>query len=164
MSVQLKKWQQIYMDIEQIMMGKFLEYIRFYGHANRRSFDGTTTGHQWDRRIKRSLLELGRQVWPNNHSLGIFPFPSFRLRHESRPEKKVWWIERDIPPYDRYRCAAYGVELSLQCNGQSFLTIRDGLGDRTLVNPTINALEKALSQAARNPAMMIPRRFGIADE
>ncbi len=79
-------------------------------------------------------------------------------------DTQVWWIEHDVPPFDRYQCAAYGVELSVRDYGQPILTIRDGFGDHTFIGPAIDSLEKNILAAARHPAMIIPRKFGPADE
>jgi len=120
--------------------------------------------HQWNLRISRALKRLGYEIWPTLFWLGVIPIPQFRLRHESQSFSWIWWIEHDIPPYDRYRCAAYRVELSLDEKGFPVLCIKSGVLDRILAGSDLAVFEKTLALASQEPPLIIHRNFGRVND
>ncbi len=117
---------------------------------------------QWGPAIRRSLKKLGRAKWSQSGWPHWLPGRSFRVRREMWPNHYVWWIERDIPPLDLYRCAAYQVVLTLGENGQPDLAVRTGRADYPVPDPGLASLERVLQQAGRDPALVIPRKMGVA--
>ncbi|MDD5467334.1 MAG: hypothetical protein PHS96_05980 [Anaerolineales bacterium] len=117
---------------------------------------------QWDWPIRNVLKQLGRSKWPEKRRLGLLPDPMTRVRSELTPEKAVWWVEHDIPPYDRFRCAAYSVELEMDGEGQPRVVVRSGGGSYPLDELGIHALRTVLVRAAQDLPAIIPRRMGPA--
>jgi hypothetical protein len=117
---------------------------------------------RWDRAINRELRQFAQCQWPDIHLLGLVPIHSFRLRKQLESEMIVWWVERDIPPYDRYRCEAYRVELSLVEPGQPRLIVRSGKSENPVVPMTIEGLKIALVRAAADTPLVIRREFDPA--
>jgi hypothetical protein len=120
------------------------------------------TARQWSPHIRRSLDEFGQARWPQQGWRHWLPVRSFRLREELDGSRYIWWIERDIPPVDLYRCAAYQVVLSVDRWGVTNLTLRTGLKDYPIPQPRLASLELVLAGAAQDPALVIPRRMGAA--
>jgi hypothetical protein len=133
---------------------------------------------QWNPRIIRALRRMGRAIWPSVYRLGLIRMPRYRLRRRAQPSRWSWWIEHDIPPYDRFRCAAYEVELSLDEKDRPILRIRNGNKTRTLAdidqgatppqNPheiwTAAEFERLLADAGQEAPMIIRRDFGPAND
>jgi hypothetical protein len=120
------------------------------------------TASRWDRTIYRELRHFAQYLWPNARLLGLIPIHSYRLRKQSEPEQIVWWVERDIPPFDRYLCEAYRVELSLAGPDQPRLVVRSGMSTYPVVPISIEALKAALVQAGADTPLIIHRQFGPA--
>ncbi len=118
--------------------------------------------HRWDGGIRRELRRFAQHLWPDAHLLGFVPLHSFRLRKQLDTETMVWWVERDIPPYDRYHCEAYRVELSLAGPDQPRLVVRSGIAAHPVFPMTIESLNTALAQAGTDKPMLIRREFGTA--
>ena len=122
------------------------------------------TIHQWDRRVKHALSQLGKEIWQDDHLMKLIAVHGFRLRHKQLPSAWVWWIEHDIPPYDRFRCAAYMFELYLNEDQQPTLMIRTGEGNHTLTGEDLNSFESHLAQAGVETPLFIYRDFGPAND
>jgi hypothetical protein len=120
----------------------------------------TELGHQWNHVVRNELQRLAQALWPSDHALGLFPAHRVRLRHQVEEEAWVWWIERDIPPYDLYRCEAYRVTLIVDAGDEPVLTVESGAGVYQVAPFTAAALEAVLVQAAENPPLVIPRAMG----
>lgn len=118
--------------------------------------------HRWDGGIRRELRRFAQHLWPDTHLLGLVPLHSFRFRKQLESETMVWWVERDIPPYDRYRCEAYRVELSLAGPDQPRLVVRSGIAAYPVFPMTIESLNTALVQAGADTPLLIRREFGTA--
>jgi hypothetical protein len=71
-------------------------------------------------------------------------------------------VEHDIPPYDRYRCAAYRVELSLTDDDRPALSVESGAGMYPVTPLSREALEAALARAGQDPPLVVPREMGEA--
>jgi len=130
--------------------------------AEKRQHRLTESGHEWDHTVRDELQHLARVLWPHGHALSLLPVHSVRLRHHVEGEAWVWWIERDIPPYDLYRCEAYRVTLTLDARNEPFLTVQSGSGNHPVAPLTMAALDAALAQAGQSPPLIIPRAMGKA--
>ncbi len=115
-----------------------------------------------DRVINRELRRFAQYLWPNTRLLGLFPIHSYRLRKRFELETIAWWVERDIPPLDRYRCEAYRVELSLVGSDQPALVVRSGLSAYPVVPISLEGLKTALVRAGADTPLLIRRQFGPA--
>jgi hypothetical protein len=122
----------------------------------------TELGHQWDHTIRAELQRLARALWPNGHVLDQLSVHRVRLRYQVEGETLVWWLERDIPPYDLFRCQAYRVTLALDAGDEPVLTVESGAGAITVAPLSVEALEAALAQAGETPPVLIPRTRGEA--
>jgi len=141
--------------------------MRLMGGPGQTGVDNETyklknAARQWGPLIRRSLRDFGRDRWERSGWSRLHLRQSFRLREERDGDQYVWWIERDIPPMDLYRCEAYQVVLTLQENGEMNLVLRTGVGDRPIPQPVIASLEIVLKEAAQDPARIIPRKMGVA--
>ena len=116
----------------------------------------------WDKMVRRELSSFARALWPEGHELRWPGSHSYRLRKQSEPNRFIWWVERDIPPQDRYRCAAYRVELSGNGQGHNTLIVQSGEGEYPVVPADESGLEVALIQASQDDPLIIPRRMGAA--
>ena len=76
----------------------------------------------------------------------------------------MWWIERDIPPDDEHRCAAYRVLLTLDGQKDPVLTVQSGATRYPMAPLTETALEETLAQAGQDPALVILRQLEEARE
>lgn len=117
---------------------------------------------RWDRRIRRELLLFAKKRWPDTHLLGLIPLRSFRLRRQLNTETITWWIERDIPPFDCYRCEAFRVELSLRGSTQPRLVVRSGISAYPVIPMSIDELKISLIRASVDTPLLIRRQFGSA--
>jgi hypothetical protein len=122
----------------------------------------TKLASRWDRVINRELRRFAQYLWPNTHLLGLVPIHSYRLRTRFEVETISWWVERDIPPLDRYRCEAYRVELSLVGSDQPTLVVRSGLSAYPIVPISLEGLKIALIRAGADTPLLIRRQFGPA--
>ena len=128
---------------------------------------------QVDAQVRHSLNCMAKARWGDGHVLGMIPIHNYRLRQDMRnayifhPEDTVchiWWVEHDIPPYDRYRCAAYPVELTLNRQGKPKLTIHSGTTDHILSWNELEKLDLTLTQVAAEPPLVVPRSMGPASD
>ena len=119
---------------------------------------------QWDKPIRDGLAQLAQTIWPNGHILGPIRTRPYRLRKRISPENSVWWIEHDIPPYDRYWCAAYQVELNLDAACTPTLTVQSGTATHPVRPLTKENLTKVLVQTSDDLPLLIPRHMGRADD
>ncbi len=117
---------------------------------------------QWGPLIRRSLRDFGRVKWGRSGRHRLHLRPWFRLREEMDGSQYVWWIERDIPPFDLYRCEAYQIRLILLESGATKLILRTGAGDKPIPQPAIASLELVLKEAVNDSARIIPRKMGLA--
>lgn len=117
---------------------------------------------RWDSAITRELRRFAQYLWPGARLLGLVPIHSYRLRKQHELETIVWWVERDIPPYDRYRCEAYRVELSLERPGQPRLVVRSGFSAYPVVPISMEGIKSALVRAGLDSPLVIRRQFGSA--
>jgi len=120
--------------------------------------------HRWDGGIRRELRRFAQHLWPDTHLLGLVPLHSFRLRKQLESETMVWWVERDIPPFDRYRCEAYRVELSLARLDQPRLAVRSGISAYPVDPMSEEGLKTALVRAGADIPLVIRRQFGPAQD
>ena len=120
--------------------------------------------HQWNHDIQNGLKRLAQSLWPNGRVLGVIPAPRYRLRRRVTPGAYAWWIEHDIPPYDRYRCAAYRVLLSLNNAGKPSLIVESGAATHPVKPLTPDRLKAVLAQAGDDLPLLIPREMGRADD
>lgn len=141
--------------------------MRLVGRPGQTGVDNQTykilnAARQWGPLIRHSLRDFGRAKWERAGWRGLHLRQPFRLREERDGCQYIWWIERDIPPIDLYRCEAYQVVLTLQENGEMKLVFRSGMGDKPIPQPVIASLEIVLKEAANDPARIIPRKMGVA--
>jgi hypothetical protein len=71
-------------------------------------------------------------------------------------------VEHDIPPWDRYHCAAYMVELGLDEARNPVITLRSGREEYRLEQPTVSSVAQQLARLSQEPPRIIPRRMGVA--
>lgn len=116
----------------------------------------------WDSGIRLELHRFAQFLWPDARLLGLVPIRSYRLRKQQEAEMIVWWVERDIPPYDRHRCEAYRVELSLPDIDKPHLIVRSGTSIYPVATSDIDGLKLALVQAGADRPLVIHRQFGPA--
>lgn len=119
---------------------------------------------RWDGPVRRELRQLAQFLWPDAFWLGLVPIHRYRLRRQFESEIRIWWIERDIPPSDRYQCEAYRVELSLAKPDQPALVVRSGISAYPVVPMNMEGLKTALLRAGADLPLVIPRQFGSALE
>ena len=74
----------------------------------------------------------------------------------------IWWVERDIPPYDRYRCEVYSVELAIGERGQVRLSVMSGEEEYPVEPTDERTLVSALILASKDDPMIVPRQMGAA--
>ncbi len=117
---------------------------------------------RWGSVINRELSVFAQHLWPDTRLLELIPIHNFRLRKRLESDAIVWWVERDIPPFDRYLCEAYRVELSLAGTHQPQLIVRSGISAYPIVPISIEALKAALVQAGGDTPLVIRRQFGAA--
>jgi hypothetical protein len=86
----------------------------------------TQIAQPWESPIRAGLQRLAQALWPDQHVLGLLPVHRYRLRHQATATSQVGWVEHDIPPSDRYWCAAYRVQMTLPDGGEPILTVQSG--------------------------------------
>jgi hypothetical protein len=117
----------------------------------------------WGWAARQALDNLAQILWPPDYVLGVIPRPAYRLRYQQiNASAHLWWIERDIPPYDQYQCAAYRVCLTFEAQGEPCLTVQSGTTFYPVTPLTEEALEAAVAQAGQDPPLIIPRMMGHA--
>lgn len=117
---------------------------------------------QWDSLVRAGLHHLGQTEWPNKRILRLIPMRVYRLRRQVTPETWVWWVEHDIPPYDRYRCSAYRVQLALDDRDNPILTVQSQAATRAVQPLTVENLTATIAQAGEEPPLVITRHMGPA--
>jgi hypothetical protein len=120
----------------------------------------SAAAQQWEGTVRSELRRLAQALWPDGWLIGLIPIYHYRLRHEITPEAHVWWIEHDIPPYDKYQCVAYRVRLSMGESNQPTLSVQSGKTAYAVSPMTKQALDAALSRAGQDPPLVIPRQMG----
>ena len=123
--------------------------------------DLSKIARQWDHRIRRELYRFAQRQWPEVRLLGL-PIHRYRLRKQFEPGTFMWWVELDIPPFDRYRCEAYRVELSLAGPDQPRLVVRTGIYTYPVAPMSMRELKTVLVRAGADPPLVIRREFGPA--
>jgi hypothetical protein len=116
----------------------------------------------WSAKMRYELRWFGSTLWPKRRLLKWFRLPSYRMRHQLLGDQATWWIERDIPPVDRFRCAAYLVHLRLDSRMGIVMSVESG--ERTIPVIPLSAanLRAALLQAGADRPLIIPRQMGDA--
>jgi len=142
--------------------GTFAEIRNHRLADSTRAYEIERQARRWDKMVRRELSSFARALWPAEHE-SSWPRPrSYRLRKQSEPNRFIWWVERDIPPYDRYRCVAYRVQLSGNGQGHPMLIVQSGEGEYPVVPADESGLEVAFLQASQDDPLIIPRRMGAA--
>jgi len=122
------------------------------------------TARQFDRMIRRELQRLGVALWGVDHVLGVIPIRRHRVRFEPGVQICTWRVEHDIPPYDRYCCAAYQVQLRLDDRDAPVITVRSQAATHRVAPPTTETLQAALVEAAQEAPLIILRDMGEASD
>jgi len=118
--------------------------------------------HSLEKPIRHELSVFAKLVGFEEDHAGAFPSKRYRLRKETHPGRVTWWIEKDIAPYDRYRCAAYQVDLCLAATGGEKLYFRSGSQKYVIDVSNLPAIHNVFLEAGNDPALIIPRRMGAA--
>jgi hypothetical protein len=118
--------------------------------------------HTWDRVVRSELLRIAQDLWQAKPWMGFMPVHPYRLRKQVTRGGAVWWIERDISPFDRYQCAAYRVELTLADPDQPRWVVRSGIAVYPLPAMSADDLKSALQRASGDVPMILQRKFGPA--
>jgi hypothetical protein len=121
-----------------------------------------TLAHTWDRVVRNELQQMAKILWPDKPWMGFMPVNTYRLRKQITGKGAMWWIERDISPFDRFQCAAYRVELTLAGTDQPRWIVRSGIAAYPLPAMSAGDLKSALQQASGDVPMIIRRKFGPA--
>lgn len=122
----------------------------------------TQTAQPWDSPIRARLQRLAQALWPDQYRLGLLPMHRYRLRHQATATGQVWWVEHDIPPYDRYWCAAYRVQMTLHEGNEPILTVQSGTAVYPVTPLTVARLDMILARAGADLPLVIPREMGRA--
>lgn len=117
---------------------------------------------KWDKCVRKALTELGDALWSRHRLLRLLPTKSFRLRSRGDEIEYYWWIEKDIPPHDRYRCAAYIVCMKMDTNLNPILVVRSGDRMHVVNQPDEAALYRAVEKAGREAPLITARHMGPA--
>jgi hypothetical protein len=142
---------------------KLLEQQKFAGQEVVEQLTGLI--QTWDGPIQKALTRLAQVLWPVEYMWGIIPIRAYRLRcQQSDPVTYVWWIEHDIPPYDKYECAAYRVQLTLNDQLQPVLRVESGGATYQVESPTVEELETTVAKGGQDIPLIIPRVMGIVKD
>lgn len=115
----------------------------------------------WQQPIRRALNRLAQTLWSSKQVLGFIPVKSYRLRYrQADPETHLWWVERDIFPYDRYECEAYRIHLMLYTGNLPAITIQSGEALYQVDPLTLEVLETMVAKAGHDLPLIIPRLMG----
>lgn len=117
---------------------------------------------RWENPIRAGLEHLALELWPDARVLGLIPVHRYRLRHQAMPAVQVWWVEHDIPPYDRYWCAAYRVQLFLNEQNEPFLTVQSGSAVHVVFPLSEENLHTILARVVEELPLIISRQMGPA--
>ena len=116
----------------------------------------------WSKLIRSSLVQVAENRWPHRLLFGLVPRKAYRLRQRRAPRTVLWWIEYDLPPYNRYRCAAYLAVMRVNSQRQPFVILRSGKSTRVIHRLSENVLKEALILIGQEPPMVISRDMGPA--
>jgi hypothetical protein len=116
----------------------------------------------WDRTVRSELHRFADMHWPQHGWHKWISIPSYRLRQELHDEEVVWWVEQDIPPGDRFRCAAYRVHLRLAERDVPVACVQSGSRVIPVIPMSRANLHTALAEVQHDPALIIPRQMGDA--
>lgn len=130
------------------------------GFTHRRQLE--KSAHQWNKFILHELGQFAARKWPDLHVFRFIPVHTFRLRKHHLPAPISWWVEHDIPPFDRYHCEAYLIELTLKESGQPQLLIRTNSSTYPVLSMNREGFRQALLKASADKPMIICRDFGPA--
>lgn len=118
--------------------------------------------HQWNWEVCHELHNFARRRWATKPFLNLFTLHRYRLRKRLEPEKSSWWVEHDLAPYDRYRCEAFIVVLSLTQTNQPQLIVRSGSASYPVVPLNDEGLKSTLNRIMDDAPLIINRQFGPA--
>jgi len=116
--------------------------------------------HSLEKPIQQELTAFARAKWSTKGSTGFLAVNHFRLRKETQPGQITWWVEKDMPPLDRFRCAAYRVRLQSDINGIDSLVVQTGQSEYIVDYKDLSSLHATLLKAGNDPALVIPRQMG----
>ena len=115
---------------------------------------------QLGRFIEPELRRFAAVRWPGRRIWGRLGFRPYRLRRRFETDQVVWWVERDVPPYDRFTCQAY--EVCLLCgHGEPALVVRSRAASYPLPALDAAALRESLARAGQEQPLLIPRQMGF---
>jgi hypothetical protein len=117
---------------------------------------------RWDPTIRHELARFTARLWPQRRWLGWVGLPAYRPRRQLQGDQVTWWVERDIPPADRFRCAAYLVHMRLDTKMRVTLSVQSGQHMIPVVPANSAILRIALFQAGSDSPLIIPRQMGDA--
>lgn len=117
--------------------------------------------NEWDPLVCQVLNQLAQILWPPKFVLKLIPVSVYRLRDRQVGTVHLWWIERDIPPFDRYQCAAYLVYLSLSMTYRPVLSVQSGQRVYPITPATEEQLITTVMKAGQEPPLIISRNMGI---
>lgn len=112
----------------------------------------------WDEPIREALNRMAHKLWPPDYAFGLIPVSTYRLRDQQiDSEIHMWWVERDVPPYEKWLCQAYQVYLILEFQHEPILTVQSGTAVYPITPPTVVALEATLTKASQDAPLIILR-------
>jgi hypothetical protein len=144
------------------MQGIILQAKKGANLSNAETYRLGKAAHKWDPTIRRMLHRFARRQWPDEHLLGLIPVHRYRLRKQVEPGIYRWWVEHDIPPYDRFQCAAYQVEMILNGPDQPQLILHSGEAVYPVAPLTAEKLADAFARMRADAPLIIHRQFGPA--
>ena len=115
-----------------------------------------------NRTIRRELHRFADAHWTQNGLVNGIGLSTYRLRQQIQDEQVIWWVERDIPPRDRFRCVAYLVQMRLDASEHPVISVQSGQREIPVVPMNSANLSAALVQAGRDLPLIIPRQMGDA--
>ena len=116
----------------------------------------------WSKLIRSSLVRVAENRWPHRMLFGLVPRKAYRLRQKRSPRTMMWWIEYELPPYNRHRCAAYLAVMQVNNQRQPFVILRSGKSTRVIHRLSETVLQEAVILIGQEPPMVIARDMGPA--
>jgi hypothetical protein len=117
---------------------------------------------RWNSAVCHELGGFATRHWRRNGWLRWLGLPGYRLRRQLEDDGVTWWVERDIPPADRFRCAAYRVYLHLDTKMNVALSVQSGQKNYPVVPVNSENLRAVLSKAVQDSPLIIARQMGDA--
>ena len=119
----------------------------------------------WDSPVRQALNELAQVRWPSQYFLKLIPVSTYRLRdHQVAAQLHLWWVEHDIPPYDKYQCASYQVYLTVNNEeNEPMLFVQSGSKVYPVTPLTEKNLKVIVAQAGQDQPIVITRNMGKAN-